>query len=132
MKVLFLCKGNRGRSQMAEGYFRNFYPQHKVSSAGVNASKEKHLGEPVPYDIVKIMKDDGVDVSKQKIKAVTKEIVDSSDRIVVLCSKNICPKYVSDNDKVEFWDIDDPEGRGIDVGRRIKDLIKNKVKNMFG
>ena len=45
MKVLFVCKSNIGRSQMAEAFFNKFSKNHKAISAGI--STENHAGKMV-------------------------------------------------------------------------------------
>jgi protein-tyrosine-phosphatase len=57
MKILILCTGNSCRSQMAEGYIRNFRPEIEVYSAGTFPATRVH---PLA---VKVMNEDGIDIS---------------------------------------------------------------------
>ena len=58
-KVLVLCTGNSCRSQMAEGYLRSFA---KDKAAIFFAGVEIHGVNPLA---VKMMKEDGIDISHQ-------------------------------------------------------------------
>ena len=131
MNVLFICKGNRGRSQIAEGYFRHYYPNLKVHSVGTTAGREKHLGEAPPQKVIDIMKEDNIDVSNQKTKAITKKLVNLADRIIILCSKERCPNYLLRSKKVEFWITPDPEHKGIKAMRETRNAMRERIVNMF-
>jgi arsenate reductase (thioredoxin) len=68
--VLFVCVENSARSQMAEGFFRKYAPQgYAAISAGTKPS-----GEINPLAI-QAMKEYGIDISKQKPKIITKDII---------------------------------------------------------
>jgi arsenate reductase (thioredoxin) len=65
--VLFVCVENAGRSQMAEGFFRKFAPRgYSTVSAGIRPAG----GEINPIAI-QVMKEFGIDISKQKPKIIT-------------------------------------------------------------
>jgi len=54
MKILFVCKYNRFRSQFAEKYFRRINKNLKVSSAGIiKVDKPLTLGEKKRKNYVK-------------------------------------------------------------------------------
>ncbi len=63
--VLFICEGNVGRSQMAEGLFNHFSLSNKAISAGVIDIGSKYNYLP-REDIVKAMKEKGIDISNQR------------------------------------------------------------------
>ena len=58
-KILFMCARNASRSQMVEGFFRNFYgDEFHVFSAGSNPQK-------IDPTTVQVMAEVGIDISKQ-------------------------------------------------------------------
>ena len=63
LKVLFLCTGNSCRSQMAEGFARQLANGTRIYSAGT-APKGIH---PLA---ARVMKEAGVDISKQQSKGL--------------------------------------------------------------
>ena len=61
--VLFVCRHNTGRSQMAEAYLRHFAGDRvEVASAGTIAADEPHQG------VVAAMAEDGIDISAARPK----------------------------------------------------------------
>ena len=58
-KILIICTGNTCRSQMAEGFLKSFDKNLEVFSAGTKVEKLVN-----PY-AVKVMAEDGIDISKQ-------------------------------------------------------------------
>ena len=109
MKVLFICRGNAGRSQTAEAFFKHYTKKHKASSAGINVYVEKTAGMPPRKEIADLLKKNyGIDISKNKRKQVTQKRLEDADRIVVLLSKNeyesYVPKYFKKfNSKISHW-----------------------------
>ena len=68
--VLFVCVENSARSQMAEGFFRKYAPRGYVaSSAGTRPS-----GQINPL-VIQVMKELGIDISKQKSKVITEDMI---------------------------------------------------------
>lgn len=124
MKVLFVCRGNMGRSQIAEVLFKKYHPEHKVISAGTVA---KSKGKNLPSDIIKMMKQEGIDISNNKCKKLTKKIADSSDVIINLSTKDeFQPKFLNNSKKLKFWPIKDPEKDGIRALRNTKNILKKE------
>lgn len=65
--VLFICRANVGRSQIAEGFYRKYHDDNVISIAGAEAKKEKYHGRPLSA-IVDFLHDHyTLDISSQKI-----------------------------------------------------------------
>ncbi len=92
MKILVLCTGNSCRSQMAEGFLKSFDSHLAVFSAGTNPAKQAN-----PYAIA-VMKELGIDISKNKPKSVNLFLNESFDYVITVCddARESCP-YVSGN-----------------------------------
>lgn len=121
-KVLFICGGNVGRSQCAEGFFNKITKKHRATSAGTEP------GDSVKPITTAIMKEFGVDISKQKPKIFTKEMISKADKIVVLGSKKEFPELKGI--KAEYWNIPDLPTDVDERGKKIR-LIKEKVENLI-
>mgnify|MGYP006244578349 FL=1 len=90
-KVLVLCTGNSCRSQMAEGYLKVFLiGKAQVYSAGV----ENHA---INENAIKIMRSDGVDISKNTSNHVSEYEHINFDFIITVCdhAHETCPNFFS-------------------------------------
>lgn len=107
MKVLFVCVGNINRSQIAEAIFNQLSKNGHATSAGL---RPRRAGVPLTSEHnnpVGVMKEEGYDLSRAKVKKVTRKMVESADKIVLICRKtdlSETPDYLSRRD-VEFWDM---------------------------
>ena len=124
--ILFICSGNVARSQMAEAFYNHFSKIKNASSAGIHPSTPI-LYPKLPLEIIQIMKEENIDISNQKVKRVTKKMVEDADRIIIMCKKEYCPDFVTNSSKVIFWQIEDPFNMAIEDMRKIKNEIKDKV-----
>ena len=123
-KVLFVCVENACRSQMAEAFFNKFASGKAVAiSAGTKPSSQ------VNPKAVQVMKEIGIDMSKQKPKPLTSELMKGVDRIVTMgCGADVCPApYI----KAEEWSIENPSGKPLDKYREVRDTIKSKVEELI-
>ncbi len=138
MKILFVCRGNVGRSQIAEALFSKIAPQHEVLSAGTKLSgPEQPLGELRPGTdiVIDAMKEIGMDISNYRRKEVTKKMADDADKIVmVVDERDPVPDYLLNNPKVIIWDVLDPKGRTleftINTRKQIEGLLNEFVKSL--
>ncbi len=129
-KTLFICHGNVGRSQMAEGFYNHFTYSNDASSAGTNVETPKKYPR-LPQEIITIMSEKGIDISNQKVKLVTEEAVKTCDRIYIMCEREKCPQFLLDSDKIIFWDVKDPHYMTLDEMRIIRNTIEQKVLSVI-
>ena len=123
--ILFVCVENAGRSQMAEGFFKKYAPNgFKSLSAG---TKPVYQLNPI---VVEAMKEVGIDISKQKSKELTDEMIRDSENVVNMgcMEKNFCPTMWLP--KVIEWGLEDPKGQSIEKVREIRDEIEQRVKEL--
>ena len=111
---------------MAEGFYNAMTQSKEASSAGTDPKTPLKYPQ-LPESIRRIMREEGVDVSGQRVKLITKEIVDSVERIIVLCKRERCPDFLLHSPKAIFWNIDDPYQMNIEDMRLIRDEIKMKA-----
>ncbi len=110
---------------MAEGFFKKYAPKgFKVQSAGT-----KPVSQINPI-VVEAMREVGIDISNQKSKELTDEMIRSSDPIVNMgcMDKNFCPTLFLP--KVIEWNLPDPKGKSIEKVREIRDEIEERVKEL--
>ncbi len=86
--ILFVCTGNVCRSPMAEGLFRKAVEgrsDYRVMSAGLGAAE----GQPPTGHAVEAVKELGVDISGQRSRMLTPELVDAADYIFGMTHSHI-------------------------------------------
>ena len=123
--VLFVCVGNSGRSQMAEAFFNELARGGaKAVSAGTNPAQS------VAPDVVQAMKEVGIDISNNRPKPLTEEMLAQADRMVTMgCgAEGVCPVSLV---PTEDWALEDPKGKSLDKVREIRDEIRLKVAKML-
>ena len=120
--VLFVCVQNAGRSQIAEGFFRKYAPKdYETISAGTVPTSQIN---PIA---VEVMKEVGVDISNQKPKDLTEDMMRNSAIIVNMgcMDDKYCPALFLP--KVIDWGIEDPTDKPIEKVREIRDEIEKRV-----
>jgi arsenate reductase len=133
MNILFLCKGNVGRSQMAEGLFSKLYPDKAVVfSAGTQLSGPEQTLEslrPGTDNVIAVMKEEGIDVSERIRKMINDIALHPEDRNtkVVYINTDEIPELLLNGDRVIQWKIEDPKGMSLEDTRKIRDEIKAKI-----
>lgn len=127
MKVLFICRANVGRSQMAAAFFNKISKKNKAVGAGTDVGDRE--GEPLHEFVIQCMSELGYDLSKNTRKQLTSKIVKNVDKIVVMIEKEDLPDYI-DMSRVVFWKIDDVKGKSLEFHCKIRDQIKILVEKL--
>jgi protein-tyrosine-phosphatase len=123
--VLFVCVQNAGRSQMAEGFFKKYAPkEYEGISAGTMPVSEIN---PLA---VEVMREVDIDISGQKSKEITEDMIRNSSKIVNMgCMDKVsCPTLFLQN--LLDWNIEDPKDKQIEKVREIRDEIEQRVKEL--
>jgi len=124
-EVLFVCVHNAGRSQMAAGLVNlRSHGRVHVRSAG------SAPGERINPAVVEAMSELGVDLSEEFPKPLTDEVVKAADVVVTMGCGDACPIYPGK--RYEDWELEDPEGKGLETVRRIRDQIDARVQRLIG
>lgn len=118
--VLFVCKHNTGRSQMAEAYLRHFAADRvEVASAGTIAADRPDPG------VVAAMAEDGIDISHARPKMLTPGMSQRADRIITMgCDVQGVPRIDDD------WGLPDPKGQTVERVREIREMVKAKAMRL--
>ena len=124
--ILFVCIENAGRSQMADAFAAR--EGLTSMSAGTNP------GPNVYPTVIGAMREKGLDISKNKPKLLTPEMLDRAQLVVTMgCAmEQLCPRpmLAQLQKKLVDWEIEDPKGKSISDVRKIRDEIENKVKQL--
>lgn len=139
MNVLFVCTQNMGRSQMAAALYNSLVTKTngRADSAGTRVDAEgQTLAERAKENIgaanvLIAMNDVGMDLSHKKRHAVTKEMLDDYDQIIVMAEPDTIPRYLHDHAKAVYWDIASPPLDGLDGIREVRDELKRKIVDLI-
>jgi protein-tyrosine-phosphatase len=99
----------------------------RAVSAGTEPAKA------VDPTVVKVMREVGIDISHQKPKKLTPEMIEQANRVITMgCGvEGVCPATLIET---EDWGLEDPEGKELEKVRETRDQIQDKVvallKNM--
>lgn len=129
MNVLFVCRGNVARSQIAEGYFKKLFPEHKAKSAGTSA-KEYSLYRLSNFEnISKCMREVGINISNKKPKQLTGKMLEKSD-LIIWMSQDDPYMYTLGKKRVVKWKVPDPAGQSYDFYCKVRSCIEGLVKGL--
>jgi protein-tyrosine-phosphatase len=128
MKVLFVCRENRGRSQIASGFYHQLRPGDAASAGTIVDNPGQKLGELVPASqTVAVMNEIGIDVSGHVRTQLTQEAIEGYDKVIVMSEPENTPDWLRENPKTEIWSIKDPKGKTAEDRRIIRDDIRARV-----
>jgi protein-tyrosine-phosphatase len=120
---------------MAEAIYNKLTNTSDAKSAGVDLGHSS-LGArnlSVPSLIVDVMKEIGLDISNNKRKQITREMVDDAKKVVVIMSEGDypLPEYLANSPKMMYWN-DVPDGKGHDLVflRNIRNILEDKINNL--
>ncbi len=138
MNILFVCKGNIGRSQMAEALFKQLNTEHAVMSAGtiVSADGEKADGMRLKDiifagNVILSLQEKGIDVADNVRTQLTPELLDWADKAIVMAEPETIPEYLEHSPKMEYWEISNPKGMNLNDHRDRINQIEVLVKKLY-
>ena len=133
MNILILCTGNSCRSQMAEGFLKSFDSKLTVYSAGTSPVKEVH---PIA---IQVMKEIGIDISKNKPRNVNEFLTKEFDYVITVCddAKENCPVFTGNVKKrLHIGFVDPAKVQGTDeeklsAFKKVRDQINHEFYDFF-
>lgn len=121
-RIIFSCIHNAGQSQMAAAFFNAMAdPQKAIAiSAGTQP------GERVQPEVVLVMREVGIDLSRRKPCSLTPELVSGAEMVVTMRCGEDYPFYIGI--LYEEWPMPDPKGMPLEHVRVIRDAIFDHVR----
>ncbi|AFY31486.1 protein tyrosine phosphatase [Calothrix sp. PCC 7507] len=123
---MFVCTHNSRRSQIAEGFARILgNGKIIVSSSGLDVSTV----DPIT---VEVMSEIGIDISNQTSKSLNNFHPEDYDAVISLCGCGVnLPEAWVSRELFEDWQLEDPKDKSIEVFRKVRDEIKERVSNLI-
>lgn len=125
-KVMFVCKRNSCRSQMAEGFAKTLGEgKIEVTSSGLEASR-------VHPTAVEVMEEIGVDITNQTSDPLSDFQAENYDAVISLCGCGVnLPEAWVLREVFEDWELEDPDGKPLETFRAVRDEIKARVSKLI-
>jgi|WetSurMetagenome_2_1015567.scaffolds.fasta_scaffold25296_5 arsenate reductase (thioredoxin) len=121
--VLFICVHNSGRSQMAEAFFNQMA---KGKARAISAGSQP--ADKVDLTVVEVMREIGIDISRNKPKLLTLEMMEGIEKAITMGCENACPLTTVET---LDWSLEDPQDKPVEQVREIRDDIRLKVKKLL-
>jgi arsenate reductase (thioredoxin) len=122
--VLFVCVHNAGRSQMAAALLERLAGGRvRVRSAGSEPAEHLHPA------VIQVMEEVGIDLAAERPTLLQDDTVRDSDVVITMGCGDACPIFPGI--RYEDWELEDPAGEPIEVVRRIRDEIDERVRRLL-
>jgi protein-tyrosine-phosphatase len=123
-KVLFVCRENACRSQMA-GAFAQHYAGDRID---VTTGGSQPAGT-VNSIMVEVMQEKGIDMAFRSPQTIEAALHNGSPQLIVTmgCGE-ACPHVPGA--RMLDWDLPDPSDQGLEAMREVRDHIEDNVKKL--
>ncbi len=132
-RILFICTGNSGRSQMAAAFARSLAPKN----IEIFCASDKHW--KVHPMSVRVMDEVGLEIPSEKQCALDEVEKDPFEVVITLCNqaRENCPNFPGSPARIH-WPIQNPTEKNADAKtsreeafRRVRDDIEQRVVGLF-
>jgi len=124
VSVLFVCRNNSIRSQMAEAILNSLYNEKYIAFSG--GTKPTSINKKT----VQVLKEIGIDISNKKSKNLEVFRNMKFNHVITVCDDGECP-YFSNADNYINKSFKDPKNssksENLDSFREVRDEIKNWI-----
>jgi arsenate reductase (thioredoxin) len=124
-RVMFVCRKNSARSQIAEGFAKTLGAgKIAVTSSGLEASE-------VRPEAIATMQSIGIDISQQTSNALSEFNPEDFDAVISLCGCGVSlPSEWVQRGYFDDWQLDDPAEQP-EIFPRVRDEIKVRVEALI-
>lgn len=124
--MLFLCVGNSCRSQMAEGFAKE-YGRGIIEAGSAGTAPASRISPTA----IAVMQEKGIDISSQQPRRFNPAEVHNFDVLISMgCGvSETCPAlFLKD---FTDWGLEDPIGQPIEKYREVRDIIEVLVRDLI-
>jgi arsenate reductase len=123
-RVIFACRHNAGRSQMAAAFFNVSADSARARAISAGTTP----GDRVHPEVATVMGEIGIDLSGARPQQLTAELATGARLLVTMGCGEECP-YVP-GVEIEDWPLPDPKGQPLDRVREIRDEVRRRVADL--
>jgi multimeric flavodoxin WrbA len=123
-KVLFICRRNACRSQMAGAWAQRLAGDRLDVATGGSEPAER-----TDPDMARVMAEQGVDMAFRTPRGIDAALANGAPDAVITLGGAPCP--VIPGAERQDWDVPDPAGKPIEVLRQLRDEIETRVKQLI-
>jgi protein-tyrosine-phosphatase len=123
--VLFVCRHDSGRSQIAQAYFRELAGDRAFAFTGGSRP-----GTEVSPLAAQAMREVGLSIDDRVPQPLTPYLVRVSDVVVTMNGGDACP--LLPGHQYEDWALPPQRLRDLDDARRMRDLVHERVLHLTG
>jgi protein-tyrosine-phosphatase len=125
-RLAFVCVRNAGRSQMATAF-----AEREREERGLDV--EIVTGGTAPADsvhdvVVTVMDEVGIDIADREPRAVSTAELEACDIVATMGCSTLELDAETD---VRDWALDDPGEADVETARRIRDDVRDRVRELF-
>jgi arsenate reductase len=123
-RVIFACRHNAGRSQMAAAFFNQAADpaRARAASAGTTPAERVHP------EVAQVMGELGVDLAAAKPQLLTTDLAAGTRLLVTMGCGEECP-YIP-GAEIQDWPLEDPKEKPLERVRQIRDDIQRRVASL--
>jgi protein-tyrosine-phosphatase len=134
MKLLFICQGNVGRSQIAAAYYNFFTQSDDADSAGFSLTTPIKYAMGLDHNVLAAMDEVNINIHAMRPKTLTHDLINAADKVIVLANPILLENENDQQtaqllelhtDKVVEMFITDPIG--VAEIFHVRDKIKEKI-----
>ncbi|MEK9161211.1 MAG: low molecular weight phosphatase family protein [Patescibacteria group bacterium] len=137
MKILFICKNNQFRSQMAASIYNKMTGTNDAYSAGTYVgSVDVPEGTIIEgyfrtSDFFEVMEKNGINIRNNRTKKLLPEMVKNAKVVVSMAEEPFVPDFLRDSGKVMLWKVENPSFATRDISERTYVQIKSLIEQLI-
>jgi protein-tyrosine-phosphatase len=138
MKILFVCKQNVGRSQMAKAFYNQITSSDDADAAGTTVNEagqtlleRKATSTSKNFFVLDVMDERGIDMSNFTRMPIGRDVLSKYDRIISMALKEDTPTWLLESPKYTYWHVTDPRGQDLVRTREVRDEIEARVRSLM-
>jgi protein-tyrosine-phosphatase len=134
-KVIFICRGNMFRSQMATAIYNDTVKDGSVAEGyGTAVQQEDREGRylssyPELALELQFMKEKGIDISDKQCRQVTPEALKGAPKIILMSEPEHVPDWLQ-NHPYEFWEVFNPTSLTPEIVENTYNLLREKISKL--